>query len=187
MTNPDVPLGASVDVAPELTPETFDVTEWLAGVRPTRRAVTLYASGHVLARMDQIADRINRLPNGAEVDELVAEFEELKAQFLDGRTFVIEGRSSEWRGEFTRVAKERLGMKGDGTPEQRRTVMLEMLAEQMVSPVVTVEQLDRLGDANEGELSKLLVAQTFANEQLAEASAVVTLDFSSRRSGASRS
>lgn len=187
MTNPDMPLGSITDASTAVTAESFDVDEWLAGVRPTRRAVTLYARADLLARMDEIAYRVERMPDGDEVDALVDEFEELRAEFLAGRTFVVEGRSAEWRDEFKRDAKERLGVrKGDGTTDQKRAILLAMLAEQIVSPVVTAEQLERLNDVNAGELSKLLVAQTFANEQVAEASKVVTLDFSSRRSAASR-
>lgn len=187
MTNPDMPLGSIIDASVPVTAESFDVEEWLAGVRPTRRAVTLYGRSDVLAEMDVLAYRIEQLPADADAEELIDEFETLRAQFLQGRTFVVEGRSGEWRDEFEREARERLGFrKGSGTAAQRRSLLLELLAAQIVVPEVSADQLAKLAAANEGELSKLLVAQTFANQQVAESSKVVTLDFSSRRSGASR-
>ena len=190
-TDDDSPLGgfAVTDVTPALPePEDFDVDAWLAGVRPTRRAVVLYARADILARLDEIDARVRSLPDGDEVDALIDEFEALRAEYRDGRPFVVEGRSPEWVEHFKRTALADLGVrKGDGTREQRVEVMMAQLAEQIVSPEgLTVEHLQALNERNAGELNKLVVAMTFANNQVAEAAEVLTLDFSSRRSGTGR-
>lgn len=184
----DEPLGAIRDVTPELPePEDFDVSAWLGGVRPTRRAVRLYGRADVLARMDEIVSLVNNLPDGEEVDALIDEFEELKTQYHDGRTFVVEGRSPEWVEHFQRAALDAMGVKkGDGGRGQRVQVLLAQLADQIVIPQVTVEQLAKLNEANAGELNKLVVAMTFANNQLGESAEVLKVDFSQRRSGGMR-
>lgn len=191
-TNEDLPLGADtpLDTTPTAptNPADFDVDSWLAGVRPTRRSVLLYDRADLLARLDTLATHIESLPDGDEADELIDEFDRVKAEFTDGRWFTVEGRSKEWEAEFRREELTRLGVKrgSEGSARQRTKVLLAQLAEQIVDPPVTAEQLEQLNEANAGELNKLVVAMTFANNQVAEASSVLKLDFSSRRSVTTR-
>lgn len=184
----DLPLGSSTDVTPDLpTPADFDVDSWLAGVRRPRRAVVLYQRADLLARMDEIVAQIEALPDGDEVDALIDEYEELRDEFKQGRTFVVEGRSQEWVAEFRKRRLAAMGVrKGEGDRDQKRAALLDQLAEQIVTPHVTAEQLDRLEDVANGELMKLVVAMEFANQQVAESAGVLKLDFSSRRSGTTR-
>lgn len=188
----DVALGdVSTNDYPDFTEplpeaEDFDVAEWLGGVRPTRRGVRLYARADVIARMEEIASLIEDLPEGDALDDLVEEFERLQRLFeASGRWFVVEGRSQEWVEDYRRVAKRDMGIKRDPSERQKMQIILGQLAEQIATPSgVTVEMLDRLNDSAPGELSKLIVAMTFANEQVAQSAGVLRLDFSSRRSGA---
>lgn len=182
----DEPLGGSdysTDAtAPLPEPEEFDFAAWLGGVRPTRRAVRLYARADVLGRMEEIAGLIEDA-EGEQADALVDEFEELQRTFeASGRWFFVEARSAEWVEDFRRVYKRDHGIKGDPGDRQRIAIILAQLAEQIVSPAgVTAEMLERLHEANAGELNKLVVAVTMANDQVAQSAAVLKLDFSSRR------
>lgn len=183
----DEPLGIVRNVTPDLPePENFDLDAWLDGVRPTRRAVLLYGRSDVIARMEEIAGTIEDADD-AEADELVDEFERLKAAFLgSGRWFVVEGRSPEWVDDYRRAAKKELGSKKDDLTERQKVrVLLGQLAQQIVTPQgVTVAALERLHETAPGELNKLIVAMTYANEQLSGTAKVLSMDFSSRRSGA---
>lgn len=182
----DEPLGGpdySTDAtAPLPEPEEFDFAAWLAGVRPTRRAVKLYARADVLARMEEISQLVEDADD-EQAGALVDEFDALKAAFENsGRWFVVEARSSEWVEDFRRVYKRDHGIKGEPGDRQRIAIILAQLAEQIVSPAgVTAEMLERLHDTNAGELNKLVVAVTMANDQVAQSAGVLKLDFSSRR------
>ena len=182
-----------IDVSETPTPETFNVDEWIAGVRPTRRSVRIFARGDLIAAMEVIADRIREADDDADVDDLIDRFEALKAEFQSGLTVTVEKRSSDWerkfRKDFIRDAKLSVKMRRDdsndmdGPADERGRVVLHQLAAQIVSPTFTYEQLTALEDANEGELAKLLRALNEVNRTVAEAQDVMTADFSRRRSG----
>lgn len=164
-------------------PAGFDLDAWLAGVRPTRRSVRLFASAHLVAEMEQIAGRVDALPDGPEVDALIERFEAMQAEIRDGVWWTVEKRSSEWITKTRADAAKRYGLDED-TDEGRTALLLHQLAAQIVTPEgVTYAHLRGLLDSNEGELNKLIVAMTMANNQIAEAAKVVGLDFSSRHSG----
>ena len=180
----DIPLGSTRDAsAPLPSPEDFDIAGWLSGVRPTRRAVKLYARADVLARMEEISGTVADLPDD-EIDDLLAEFEQLREAFeASARWFVVEARSPEWVEDYQRTAKQAMGIKKDPGERQKVAILLGQLAEQIVTPEgVEVAHLERLHEVNAGELNKLVVAMTMANGQVAESAKVLTLDFSSRRS-----
>lgn len=174
-------------VAPEVTPEDFDIEAWISGVRPTRRAVKLHPNAHLLARMDEIADEIDSTPEGEDVDGLIDEFEDLKRQFEDGVWFTVEKRSTEWVKQFRKRTAQALGVsltKGNQAALESAavTVGLAQVAAQTVSPAVTLEQLSRMYEVNQGEVNKLVSLVKHVNEDLAEDQAVMTRDFSRRRS-----
>lgn len=174
-----------VDSTPDVgEPEGFDLGAFIAGVRPTRRSVKLYGRADLVGVLEQLAERIDALPDGPEVDGLIAEAERAQAAFLaSGVWFTVEKRSSEWVERFRTDTAARLGVSAE-TPEGRIALLLHQLAAQIVAPAgVTYAHLRALMDTNEGELNKLVVALTAANEQLADRARAVTLDFSQRRSG----
>lgn len=181
-------VDTSVDVSPAVTPQNFDLEQWVAGVRPTRRSVKLYPNAHLVARMDELADRIDNTPDGAEVDALIDEFDQLRKQFRDGVWFTVEKRSTEWVAALRKRVAKANGIKldDDGDAEgtdANITLSLHQLAEQIVSPAgVTYEQLRAMLDANEGELNKLALTMQTVQSQLAQSAGVLDRDFSARRS-----
>jgi hypothetical protein len=181
-----------VDSSVTPTPENFDIDEWIAGVRPTRRSVRLVANGHLVARLEEIADQIERAPEDADVDDLIDQYDAIKAQVREGVWFTLEKRSSEWVYEFLRSTCASLGYpapeRGDQplgklTTEQRIEVVLRQVAAQTVVPQgLTAGHLQRMLDANEGELNKLVLTMDAVNSTLAESAGVMDRDFSGRRS-----
>lgn len=176
-----------VDTSVTPTPEGFDLDEWVAGIRPTRRSVRLYPQAHLIARMEELAGRIDRLPDGPEVNRLVDEFEATKVQFKDGVWFTVEKRSSEWVNDFREKKVAELSFPEELDSTQVLTLALHQVAAQTIAPPgVTYRHMRAIWEANEGEVNKLIVALTAANTVLAEKAGVFDLDFSQRRSGKTR-
>lgn len=181
--------GTSVDVPVETNPEDFDFPAWLEGVRPTRRGVRLYSRADVIARLEQVADEIDALPEDADVSGLVAEAEALQKTWREGVVWVeVEKRSTEWLDAFREEGAKRLGVTLNDNGEcddkaKAQRLMFEQIAAQIVEPEgFTADHLERLYHANEGELAKLMAATRRVNNELAEHTSVVTRDFSQRRS-----
>ena len=176
----------AVDVTPELTPEGFDVDAWIAGVRPTRRAVQLFARSDLIARLDELAARIGGADDDEAAGPLIDEFEGLRAEYLSGVWWTVEGRSPEWVERFRTETKKALGLTGDPSGVDAIRLVSEQIAEQLVSPRASARQLVQLAETNAGEWRKLAVALELVNQRLGEKSDVLTLDFSSRRSASAR-
>ena len=188
---PDDALAATSEDATEApTVEEFDFDDFLSGVRPTRRRVKLYAKAHLLAEMDELAERA---ADNDLADEQLAEIEErfhaLREEFrASGRWFTVEKRSSDairkFRRELAKRAKIDVNKDGDTRDgEDSITLAIHQVAEQVISPEgVTADGIRRLYEANEGEFQKLYTAVTLANSQLAEQARVVAPDFSLRPS-----
>lgn len=176
-----------VDVSPSPVPESFDMAEWLAGVRPTRRAVRLFPNAHLVAELDKLADEIDSMPADADVDPLIDRFEALRQQYNDGVWFTVEKRSTEWLRAFrARVAEaEGLDLKASDL-EARAAAEIRVghavAAACIVEPKMTADQFAALSEANEGEAAKLVNLVNIVNDKLAESSEVLTRDFSRRRS-----
>lgn len=139
-------------------PARIDVTAFIAGILPIRRAVTIYARGDLLATLDVLAERIskNKL-SGENVEYLegkAAEIvEEIQSNCLN---FVVEGRSGEWVKEFFTRMKEQ------GISETDSTIM--QVAEQIVEPAgVTYELLKQIIDKAGVQAAKLSYAVIAAN------------------------
>lgn len=179
-----------VDASPAIDAEDFDFEEFLSGVRPTRRAVKVYARADLVAQMEEVAGGFrDDLPAQAK-KKVLAEITALREQFeASGRWFVAEARSAEWVEKFREDASKTAGDTGsldaaedDLTPEQiraRQRVTLMQAAAQVVSPKgVTTEGLERLGEVAPAELNKIIAAVTFANRQSAASAQVLSRDFS---------
>lgn len=182
VTPETAPAAEPVDVSePVPAPEDFDMRQWLAGVRPTRRAIKLYPNAHLIAEMDRVVEEIDAAPADANVDDLIDEFESLRAQHQDGVWFVAEKRSDEWvEAERKRLIKA-LNLDADNEDDVLRLVY-EITAAQIVSPRITGAELAELAKANEGEAIKLYSLVKAVNTQLSEQAGVLKRDFSSRRS-----
>ena len=181
------PLDSSIDITVAPTVDDFDFQDWLEGVRPTRRAVRLYARADLIGRMEEIAGEAadaEKLGDSDALAGLVDEMETLRETFdASAHWFVVEARSPEWVDDFHRIRARDMGVrKGEPGERQKQQILLEQLAEQIVTPTgVTAEALAVMLDRSAGELNKLIVAMTFANQQVADSAGVLKLDFSSRR------
>lgn len=183
-----------VDTTGDPKPEDFDPQAFIAGMRPTRRAVKLYQGGDLLARLDQLAAKINATPDGdPALDAMIDEFDQIRGQYTGGAWWEVEGRSDDWVDRLRRQAAADLGH-GDifdpdrddlGLPlDVRQEILMRQLAAQIVVPSgVTVDMLKLMQQQAEPELGKLFVAVTFCNKRLGQSSDVLTVDFSQRRSG----
>lgn len=145
--------------APEATldVETFDLAEWIAGVRPTRRAVTLYARGDLLADIDLLSERIRlaRLAGDdttADRATLSEVYEALAASALD---VVVEARSLEAVKAVTDA------MPSDATVLDQN---LATIAAQIVEPAgLTTEMLRTVWQSQPHQVDLLLAACREAN------------------------
>jgi hypothetical protein len=194
------PSAFTRDTTPDLDPATFSPYAFLDGFRPTRRTVKLHERADLIGYLDEIANRIDAMPEDADVDDLIAEFERTRDTFQSSVCFwTVERRSSEWVADrWTAYARDhgiKLDEDGDtDNPKHRLNLLINQLVGQIVEvkdlkgrvveQQVTHDRLRRLYDSNEGELNKLLFAQQDANTSLAQSAKVLTRDFSLRSSTA---
>lgn len=150
-------------------PADFDFAGWLAGFRATRRSVKLYG------RADLIGEAERLLADG----DTDGASKALDAFEASGVWFTVEQRSAEWVSELRRgMAKaKRWKLDDEDNPvhdddsvqyHRNREMNLGQLAQQVVSPQVTAEQLAQMAESNENEVAKLLVCVNLANRQLGE-------------------
>lgn len=187
---------AVIDTTPDLDAETFDFAGFLAGVRPTRRSVKIYPRADLIGVMEGLVEAYAEEKDRAKAAAILKDYEAARDEFdTSARMFTVEGRSAEWVEDFRANAASRLGVDPgwdaqEPTPEMvkaRETILLHQLAEQLVNPVgATAQGLRTLGERNEGELKKLVVAMSFANDALAQSAKVVSPDFSPASSTKSR-
>lgn len=151
-TNPDA----------SITPETFDLAAWIAGVTPVRRTVTLYARGDLFADLSALETRYEEAKRAANVDDMRGIKEQMRevadqirASALD---ITVQGRSADWVQRFRADLKER-GVDGD-------QATLEQLAAQITAPEgLTVAMLDTLRDRIEPQVVALVQAVATVNTQ----------------------
>ena len=145
-----------------VTPETFDLAAWIAGVTPVRRTVTLYARGDLFADLSALETRYEEAKRAANVDDMRGIKEQMRevadqirASALD---ITVQGRSAEWVQRFRADLKER-GIDGD-------QATLEQLAAQITAPEgLTVDMLATLRDRIEPQVVALVQAVATVNTQ----------------------
>lgn len=145
-----------------VTPETFDLAAWIAGVTPVQRTVTLYARGDLFADLSALENRYDEAKRAANVDDMRVLKEQMrevaariKASALD---ITVQGRSADWVQRFRADLKER-GVDGD-------QATLEQLAAQITAPEgLTVAMLDTLRDRIEPQVVALVQAVATVNTQ----------------------
>lgn len=143
-----------------VTPETFDLAAWIAGVTPVQRTVTLYARGDLFADLSALESRYDEAKRAANVDDmrvLKAQMREvadqIRASALD---ITVQGRSAEWVQRFRKDMDER-GVDGD-------QATLEQLAAQITAPTgLTVDMLATLRDRIEPQVVALVQAVATVN------------------------
>lgn len=145
-----------------ITPETFDLAAWIAGVTPVERTVTVYAHGHLFAVLSALESEYNEAKAAVNVDDMrdakdkmrtVAN--QIRASALD---ITVQGRSADWVQRFRKDAEER-GLDSDETT-------LEQLAAQIIAPEgITPAMLATLRDRVEPQVVALLQAVATVNTQ----------------------
>lgn len=151
-TNPDA----------SITPETFDLAAWIAGVTPVERTVTVYAHGHLFADLSALEAQYNEAKAAVNVDDMRALKEkmrtvadQIRASSLD---ITVQGRSADWVQRFRKDCEDR-GLDSDETT-------LEQLAAQITAPEgLTPAMLATLRDRAEPQVVALLQAVAAVNTQ----------------------
>lgn len=146
----------------QVTPETFDLAAWIAGVTPVQRTVTLYARGDLFADLSALESRYDEAKRAANVDDMRALKEQMRevadqirASALD---VTVQGRSVDWVQRFRKDMEER------GLDSDRAT--LEQLAAQITAPEgLTVDMLATLRDRIEPQVVALVQAVAAVNTQ----------------------
>lgn len=144
----------------QVTPETFDLAAWIAGVTPVQRTVTLYARGDLFAALSALESRYDEAKRAANVDDMRALKEQMhevadqiRASALD---VTVQGRSVDWVQRFRKDMEER------GLDSDRAT--LEQLAAQITAPEgLTVDMLATLRDRIEPQVVALVQAVATVN------------------------
>lgn len=163
----DEVLGGSRDVTPDqpLNPATFDIAAFVAGVKPTRRAVTIYARGDLKAALDRLSDDIDKAEKAGRTDE-AAELRRDAAAVVEEMSapgavvdVIVEGRSDDWVSRFdAELDAQKI------TDETERIV--RRVAAQIVEPAgFTYELLEQLRQVSEPQVKKIVVAAQMANVQ----------------------
>ena len=159
----DEPLGTvaepeepeSRDITREPDPEDFDFDEFIAGVRPGRRAVRVTMRPDLMGERDQIALRAQELGDDdeEEAEALFARFREITEQIKGSqRDFVVEARSDIRAKAIMKQVGSEPGKKASQTErdEWEDAVMEARLADAIVVPSnVTAKGLRKLREANE--------------------------------------
>lgn len=161
----------------ELDPETFDLDAWIEGAERTVRSATVYQKAGLIGDLDLLATKIEN-----------AEREEA----IDGPG--MGGGSGKLRAQYARLAEEFkasalvVRMKALTTDEKKAiaeenkdgNVGAHILAESMVEPRVTAEQVVKLEKAL-GNAQFALVVQAF--NRACEDTPSVSADFLPKSSG----
>lgn len=145
-----------------VTPETFDLAAWIAGVTPVQRTVTLYARGDLFAVLSAMETRYDEAKRSVNVDDMRALKEQMRevadqirASALD---ITVQGRSADWVQRFRKDCEDR-NLDGDETT-------LEQLAAQIIAPEgLTVDMLATLRERIEPQVVALLQAVAAVNTQ----------------------
>lgn len=145
-----------------VTPGTFDLAAWIAGVTPVQRTVTLYARGDLFADMSALETRYDEAKRAANVDDMRAlkgqmreVADQIRSSALD---ITVQGRSADWVQRFRKDCEDR-GVDGD-------QATLEQLAAQITAPEgLTVDMLATLRDRIEPQVVALVQAVATVNTQ----------------------
>lgn len=168
-TVPDASLADPTDIRPldstaplPLEPEKFDLAAWIAGVRPARRATTVYARPDLLADLDLLAERY-ALTSPASPDRpaLEQQMRDLREQVeASGLDVIVEARSEELRQTMAQ-ALEKDGLKATDIDYQ-----LAMIASQIIQPAgLDSATLKNLYEISPVQVAKIAQAATAANTE----------------------
>lgn len=168
-TTADASLADPTDIRPldptaplPLEPEKFDLAAWIAGVRPARRATTVYARPDLLADLDLLAERY-ALTSPASPDRpaLEQQMRDLRERVeASGLDIIVEARSEELRQTMAQ-ALEKDGLKATDIDYQ-----LAMISSQIIQPVgLDSATLKTLYEISPVQVAKIAQAATAANTE----------------------
>jgi hypothetical protein len=146
-----------------ITPETFDLAAWIAGVTPVERTVTVYAHGHLFAVLSALEAEYNEAKAAVNVDDMRDAKDKMRTVANQIREtsldITVQGRSNDWVQRFRKSCEER-GLDSDETT-------LEQLAAQIIAPEgITPAMLATLRDRVEPQVVALLQAVAAVNTQV---------------------
>lgn len=168
-TVPDASLADPTDIRPldpaaplPLEPEKFDLAAWVAGVRPARRATTVYARPDLLADLDLLAERY-ALTSPASPDRpaLEQQMRDLREQVeASGLDIIVEARSEELRQTMAQALEK------DGLKATDINYQLAMIASQIIQPAgLDSATLKTLYEISPVQVAKIAQAATAANTE----------------------
>lgn len=140
-----------------VTPQDFDLDAWIDGAERPTRSVTVYQKAGLIADLDALAERIQNAEGSEDVDgpsmgggpaKLRAEYANLAQQFHDSAlTIRIEGRDD---AEKRAITQANPGLTGT-------QMGYKVIADAIVSPRFTAEQLERLaGKIGETQFDRII-------------------------------
>lgn len=175
-----------------LTPESFDFDQWLAGAYKPTRGSTVHQRGDLIAELDRVREQIElmemvpdeeRSMADASPAKLRGEYAELAQQFHDSGLFVkVAGHTNEEKVAVVNAVNalvEEKFAKDDKSPEadayrfeQSKKITYHLIADALVSPRLTAEQLEQLhSKVGESEFVRIVHDYQAASNSLNEPSA----------------
>ena len=180
------------DVTEPLSEDDYDFAAFVAGVRPTRRAVMLYQNNDVRADYDLLKEKIEmKRAAGEDVSEDQELLAEVAGELIgSGRKVIVEARSSDWVKQFrTDMKKRGIDLSKEKVSDEARAMMTtqfvnEFIAAHIVYPRtgISADAIAALSQANEQEVERLHQAVRSADGERG-----VSPDFLRAHSAGSRS
>lgn len=180
--------GETFDATENLDVEDFDFAEFVAGVRPGRRAVTVTMRADLYAEIDKLAAELESGKIGEDrAEEVLAKFREIKQQIVDSqRVFVVEARADYRTEEIIDSMRKSGHVKPKANAPKHLQdawnveLMLRRLADSIVTPSnVTYEGLVKLREVAESQIN--LLAGAVVSVNAGESPSAVTPNFSRGR------
>ena len=153
-----LPEGVRTYETAQPTPETFDLTAWMEGLAPTKRACTIYARADLLAEKIRIAERA-----GQEATPLREQFLKLKSEVEASALDIVVRAWSQ-----TRIKRNAQALKEEGITDPDE-VGLHQIAQQIESPTgFGVDQLRKLNEISPQQASLIAATVVSANQGAVE-------------------
>ncbi len=164
---PETFVGA--DITGDLDPAAFNFDHFIAGIRPTVRAVRVYARPDLEGDIDALKDRLrvatgvrdeDRAMSDDSPESLRQQLRALAGQFEAASVlFKVEARSDKRVAQVEQVAK-------DAGVTDEADLELHRLVDAIIEPAgITVTHLQALAEVSEIQVKMLVAASSFANNQ----------------------
>lgn len=157
------PAHDSRPVEEDLTPEGFDLAAWLAGMRPARRATTIYARPDLLADIDVLAERLQvarAAGDDVEAARLATQVGRLRQEVADSALDVVVQATSE---ERRAALREQAGIKDSEQVSVDQA--LALIAAHVVAPEgLDVDALRMIHQASPTQVEKIARAIQVVNQ-----------------------